>query len=85
MVATVDAATGLVLIANVALVLPAATVTLAGTLAAALLLESVTCAPVTLGGFNVSEDGDGRRPTDVHGSVTVWPALIDTCEMYCPP
>ena len=31
--------------ANVALVLPAATVTLAGTLAAQLLLDSVTCAP----------------------------------------
>src|SRR5437867_11343558 len=31
--------------ANVALVLPAATVTLAGTLAAPLLLESATCAP----------------------------------------
>ena len=31
--------------ANVALVLPAATVTLAGTLAAPLLLDSVTCAP----------------------------------------
>ena len=30
---------------NVALVLPAATVTLAGTLAAPLLLDSVTCAP----------------------------------------
>ena len=43
--ATVDAATGLVLIVKVALALPAGMVTLAGTLAAALLLESVTCAP----------------------------------------
>ena len=45
MVATVDAPTGLVLIVNVALALPAGMVTLAGTLAAALLLESVTWAP----------------------------------------
>jgi hypothetical protein len=42
----VDAATALVLTTNVALVAPAATVTLAGTLAAVvLLLESATCAP----------------------------------------
>jgi len=41
-----DAATALVLTVNDALVAPAATVTLAGTLAAAvLLLESATCAP----------------------------------------
>jgi len=41
----VDAATALVLTVNVALVAPAATVTLEGTLAAPLLLESATCAP----------------------------------------
>src|SRR5947207_792891 len=42
----VDTATALVLIVNVALVAPAATVTLEGTVAAAvLLLESATCAP----------------------------------------
>src|SRR6266481_1892196 len=46
MVTEVDAATALVLTVNVALVAPAATVTLEGTLAAAvLLLESVTSAP----------------------------------------
>ena len=45
--ATVDAATGLVLIVKVVLPLPAGMVTLAGTLAAALLLESVTCAPAS--------------------------------------
>src|SRR5204862_155233 len=45
MVTGVDAATVLVLIVKVAVVLPAGTVTLEGTLAAALLLESVTCAP----------------------------------------
>jgi hypothetical protein len=46
MVTAVDAVTALVLTVKVALVAPAATVTLEGTLAAAvLLLESVTCAP----------------------------------------
>ena len=46
MVAVVEAATALVLTVNVALLAPAATVTLEGTLAAVvLLLESVTCAP----------------------------------------
>jgi hypothetical protein len=46
MVTAVDAATALVLTVNVALVAPAATVTLDGTLAAAvLLLESATTAP----------------------------------------
>ena len=45
MVTGVDAATALVLIVNVVPVLPAGTVTLEGTLAAALLLESVTAAP----------------------------------------
>src|SRR5947208_15420097 len=46
MVTAVDTATALVLIVNVALVAPAATVTLEGTVAAAvLLLESATCAP----------------------------------------
>ena len=46
MLTVVDAATALVLTVNVALVAPAGTVTVEGTLAAAvLLLESVTCAP----------------------------------------
>src|SRR5438309_12118008 len=46
MVTAVDAVTVLVLTVNVALVAPAATVTLEGTLTAAvLLLESATCAP----------------------------------------
>jgi len=44
-VTSVDAVTALVAIANVALVAPAATVTLAGTVAAVLLLESVTASP----------------------------------------
>src|SRR2546425_12849229 len=45
MVAEVDAATALVVIVNGALVAPAGTVTLPGTEAAELLLDSVTCAP----------------------------------------
>ncbi len=45
MVTVVDAATALVFTGNVALVAPAGTVTLEGTLAAPLLLESATCAP----------------------------------------
>ena len=46
MVTAVDAVTALVLTVKVALVAPAASVTLVGTLAAAVLvLESATCAP----------------------------------------
>ena len=45
MVTVAAEATVLVLTTNVALVAPAPTVTLAGTLAAPLLLESPTCAP----------------------------------------
>src|SRR5437016_13671313 len=45
MVAGVDAATALALIVKFALLLPAGTVTLEETLAAPLLLESITCAP----------------------------------------
>jgi hypothetical protein len=45
MVAEVDMSTTEVLTVKVALVLPAGTVTLDGTLAAPLLLESITCAP----------------------------------------
>src|SRR2546425_12444589 len=45
MVAEVDAVTALVVTVNVTLVAPTGTVTLAGTVAAELLLDSVTCAP----------------------------------------
>src|SRR3989441_5332389 len=45
MVAEVDAVTALVVTVNVALMAPAGTVTLAGTVAAELLLDSATCAP----------------------------------------
>ena len=45
MVTVVDAATALVFTGNVALVAPAGTATLEGTLTAPLLLESASCAP----------------------------------------
>lgn len=45
MLADADVATTVVVMLNVALVAPAAMVTLAGALAAGLLLESATCAP----------------------------------------
>src|SRR5882724_9613263 len=79
MVTEVDAATALVLTVNVALVAPAATVTLA---AVVLLLERVTCAPpvgagplsvtvpveefppVTLVGFSESEERERDAETE---------------------
>src|SRR5213594_3279706 len=104
MVTEVEVDTVLVLTVKVALVLPAGTITLAGTLAAPLLLDSVTCAspagagplsvtvpvddsapPVTLVGFKVSEEADGRTGPGPTGSVIVSPLLTCMCEMYCPP
>src|SRR6266403_1428157 len=69
MVTVVDAATALVLTVNVALVAPAATVTLEGTLAAAvLLLESVTCAPPDgAGPLNVTVPVDELPPVTLVG------------------
>ena len=55
MVTVVGAATAVVFAGNVALVDPAGTATLEGTLAAPLLLESATCAPpVGAGPLNVT-------------------------------
>src|SRR5260370_1185498 len=63
MLTVVDAATALVLTVNVALVAPAATVTLDGTLAAAvLLLDSATAAPP-----------DGAAPLSVTVPVEEFP------------
>ena len=65
MLTVVDAATALVLTVNVALVAPAATVTLDGTLAAVvLLLESVTTAPP-----------DGAAPLKVTVPVEEFPPV----------
>src|SRR6266481_7397017 len=69
MVTVVDAATALVLTANVALVAPAATVTLEGTLATVvLLLESATCAPPDgAGPLNVTVPVDEYPPVTLAG------------------
>jgi hypothetical protein len=65
MATVVDEATELVLTANVALVAPAPTVTLEGTLAAVvLLLESITCAPP-----------DGAGPLNVTVPVEEFPPV----------
>src|SRR5258708_27535831 len=74
MVTAVDAETALVATVNAALVAPAAIVTLAGTLAAVvLLLESATCAPPAgAGPLNVTVPVDEPPPTTLVGfSVSV--------------
>src|SRR5437879_5981840 len=64
----VDAVTALVLTVNVALLAPAAIVTLAGTLAAPLSLESSTCAPpVSAGPLSVTVPVEGDPPVTLVG------------------
>ena len=69
MVTVVDATTGLVLTVNVALLAPAAIVTLEGTRATnVLLLESVTCAPPAgAGPLNVTVPVDEFPPVTLVG------------------
>jgi hypothetical protein len=69
MVTVVEAATTLVLTVNDALVAPAATVTLDGTLAAVvLLLESMTCAPPEgAGPLNVTMPAEEFPPVTLVG------------------
>src|SRR2546426_1222142 len=68
MVAEVDAATALVVTVNVTLVAPTGTVTLAGTVAAELLLDSVTCAPPAgAGPFSVTVPVEFPPPVTVVG------------------
>src|SRR5437660_422282 len=78
MVIVVDAATALVLTVNVALVAPAGTVTLDGTLAAAvLLLESVTCAPAAgAGPLNVAVPVEDCRPPITVAGLSVSEASV---------
>src|SRR5438094_2960047 len=68
MLTLVNAVTALVAMLNVALVAPAAAATLAGTEAAALLLESVTCAPPAgAGPFSVTVPELGLPPVTLAG------------------
>src|SRR5467141_1276944 len=68
MLTAVDAATALVVTLKLALVPPGATVTLAGTPAAGLLLESVTCAPPAgAGPFSVTVPAEGLPPVTFAG------------------
>jgi len=64
----VDAVTALVLTMNVALVAPEGTATLEGTLAAPLLLESATCAPLAgAGPLNVTVPVEEFPPVTLLG------------------
>src|SRR5437016_12886791 len=68
MVTGVDAVTALVPTVNAALLAPAAIVTLAGTLAAPLLLESSTCAPpVSAGPLSVTVPVEADPPVTLVG------------------
>src|SRR3989442_14585133 len=65
---SVDVATALVLRLKLALVPPGETVTLEGTVAAGLLLESVTCAPPAgAGAFSVTVPVEGLPPVTLVG------------------
>jgi len=68
MMTGVDVVTAVVFTMNVALLAPAAIVTLAGTLAATLLLESSTCAPpVSAGPLRVTVPVEGDPPVTLMG------------------
>src|SRR6267143_148230 len=68
MLTGVDVATALVVTLKLAVVPPGATVTLAGTPAAGLLLESVTCAPPAgAGPFSVTVPAEGLPPVTLAG------------------
>src|SRR5467141_3078750 len=80
MLTAVDAATALVVRLKSALVPPGATVTLAGTTTAGLLLESVTCAPPAgAGPFSVTVPAEGLPPVTLAG-LTVSDEMTGTAE-----
>ena len=68
MLTGVDVATALVITLKLAVVPPGETVTLAGTPAAGLLLESVTCAPPAgAGPFSLTVPAEGFPPVTLAG------------------
>src|SRR2546430_9630783 len=80
MLTIVDVVTGLVVRLKLALVPPAETVTLAGTVAAGSLLESVTCAPPAgAGPFSVTVPAEGLPPVTLVG-LTVSDEMTGTAE-----
>jgi len=95
MVTGVEAVTALVVTMNVAVLAPAATVTLAGTLAAALSLEIITCAPpVGAGPLSVTVPVEFCAPpvTLVGFSVTeesvgeeAWGMTVSVAVVVAPP
>src|SRR2546422_9665250 len=83
MLTSVDVATALVLRLKLALVPPGETVTLAGTTAAGLLLESVTCAPPAgAGAFSVTVPVEGLPPVTLVG-LTVSDETIEIGRASC--
>jgi hypothetical protein len=94
MVTVVDAATALVFTGKVALVAPAGTATLEGTLADPLLLESATCAPPAgAGPLNVTAPVEDCAPpiTLVGFSVSEetvgsgWGVTVSEADLLAPP
>lgn len=79
------------LIVNVAVVLPAATVTLAGTLAAPLLLERETCAPPAgAGPLSVTVPVEDCEPRtllgfNISGEETVGGVTVSDADALPPP
>src|SRR6267143_1496418 len=81
MVTVVDTATALVFTGKVALVAPAGTATLEGTLAAPLLLESATCAPPAgAGALNVTVPVEDCRPP-----ITLVGFSVSEADLVTPP
>jgi len=89
-VTAVDAATAPVPRLKLALVPPAATVTLAGTVAAGLLLESETCAPPAgAGPFSVTVPVAGLPPVTLAGltfsAETIGGSTVSEAVWVAPP
>ena len=90
MLTSVDVATALVLRLKLALVPPAGTVTLEGTVAAGLLLESVTCAPPAgAGAFSVTVPVEELPPVTLVGLTvsdeTIGGITVSVAVRVAPP